>query len=149
MRPRALPGRLAAIVRLRGLQQVAAAALAGDAVTATRSARDQLGQAEHGLADTAEQFRASLSGSRFDAGLISGWSAAWRQQAADVELDRARFGAAETEEQSRRLEWNNALALEQASAVALRRASVLDRRWREERWLADVAECTVAKEDRA
>lgn len=149
MSRRPSPDRLAAIVTLRGIQREAAAAAAGDAASGTRAAASQLRDSERDLTDIGERFHGALGSGCFDPRMVAGWAAAWRAQAAEVEQDRECLAGARTEEEARRAAWNAALALEQAAACELRSARAHDLRRREERRLADLAECAIVKEERA
>lgn len=132
------------VAMLRGLQEQAAAAAAGEAQRETARARrafDRSGARLRGLRDAWEA--ALGDAGDFDGGMR--WSAAWHRQAADHESDRAGLAAASETEAARRADWAHAIALQDVADTAHKAAAGARAAARDEAAMHDAAERHVTR----
>jgi len=137
MRTRIEP--LREVAMLRGLQEQAAAAAAGQAARETAAARRQLGRSGARLDGMRDAWQAALDESGdFDAGRR--WSAAWHRQAGEHAACRERLDAASVAEDARRGDWARAIALQDMAAAAHKAAEAARMAARDEAAMQEASE---------
>jgi len=127
------------VAMLRGLQERAAAAAAGQAGRDTARAQRALDRSGARLEGLRHAWEAALGeAGDFEGGLR--WSAAWHRQAADHETRREGLAAAAETESARRTDWARAIALQDVAEAAHKAAASARAAARDEAAMHEAAE---------